>query len=113
MGARIGNILLGIWLMVLPSIFETGPSLANNNFIVGPLVITMAVVAIWEVNRSVRRVNTLLGAWQLLAAFIFPAPAQWLTLLQALAGLLIVLLSFIKGRTKSNYGGGWRFLFTG
>lgn len=111
MTGRLLNIILGLWLMAAPALWGYNRLLANNLYIVGPLVITVAVIALWEVNRGIRRINLLLGIWLIVAAFLFEAPAHWQTYLNAATGLAIALCSLLQGKIKGRYGGGWRSLF--
>lgn len=110
MWAAIINILLGLWLMISPYLFQFEKQATDNNYIVGPLVLTFAITALWEVNRSARFLNIPAGIWLAASPFILSfqsSSATWLTLL---AGVLITALSFVKGKIKGNYGGGWRSL---
>lgn len=110
MWAAVVNIILGVWIMLAPSLFEFEKKAADNNYIVGPLVITIAITAIWEVNRSARYFNLVAGVWLAASPFIlaFDSPAAiWNDLI---GGLLITMFSLIKGKIKGKYGGGWRSL---
>lgn len=98
--------------MASPEVLGFSRALSNNHYITGPLVVTFAVIALWEVNRGIRRMNSLLGIWLVIAAFLFPAPLVWQTALNAGTGALILICSLIKGKTSGRYGGGWRSLFS-
>ena len=111
MRAAIINILLGLWLMISPALLQFEKAAFNNNYIVGPLVLTCAVMALWEVNRSARYLNMAAGGWLVASPFILnfqSTNAIWTTVL---SGVLIAVLSFIKESIKGKYGGGWRSLF--
>ena len=111
MRAAIINILLGLWLTLSPSLLSFEKAAANNNYILGPLVITFAITAIWEVNRSVRFFNLLAGAWLVLSPFILGFESSIAILITITTGVLIMIFSLIKGTIKGNYGGGWKSLF--
>lgn len=111
MVARILNIILGLAVMVAPALFDYNQALANNNHIVGPLIITFAVIALWDINRQVRLANVVTGGWLIIAAFIFSAPATLYLILQAIAGALIIAFALVKGKEAHQYGGGWRSLW--
>ncbi len=70
MWAAIINILLGLWLMISPALLQFEKAAFNNNYIVGPLVLTCAVMALWEVNRSARYLNMAAGGWLVASPFI-------------------------------------------
>jgi len=111
MWAAIINILLGLWLMVSPALLQFEKAASDNNYIVGPLVLTFAITTLWEVNRSVRYFNIAAGAWLAVSPFILSfqaADAIWSTVI---SGVLIAAFSFVKGSIKGNYGGGWKSLF--
>ena len=110
LGAII-NIILGLWLMFSPDLLQFEKAAANNNHIVGPLVLTAAIIALWELNRSAQFLNTILGAWLAVSPFILGFPFSTAIWGVILPGILILLCSFIKGSIKMSYGGGWRSLY--
>lgn len=111
MVAAILNLLIGLVLFFLPSLFDMSEALSENVFIVAPLTIAFSIISMWEVNRSVRFFNVVTGAW--LAASVFVLPTQFLLprVVCGLAGVCIFLLALIPSKTKQNYGGGWMSLF--
>lgn len=111
MWAQAINMVLGIWVMASPAVLHYNQTVSNNNHIVGPLIITFAVVALWDINRNVRFVNVLLGVWLIASVFILPAQSYTSMLSNGVAGLAIVLFSLVKRKTNDAYGGGWRSLF--
>ena len=111
MWGAIINILLGLWLMISPGLLQFDKIASSNNYIVGPLVLTFAITALWEVNRSMRFFNVATGVWLIFSPLIVDiqsSVADWATVL---SGILITAFSFVKGNVKKNYGGGWRSLF--
>lgn len=110
MWAAIVNIIIGLFLMIVPALFRFEKAASDQYYIVAPVVITFAVTALWEVNRSARYFNIPFGAWLAISAFIFnfqSSEAKWVAVI---SGLVIVLLSMVKGKIKGSYGGGWRSL---
>jgi hypothetical protein len=110
MWAAIINVLLGLWLMISPDLLQFEDVASDNYYIVGPLVLTFAITSIWEVNRSVRFFNTAAGIWLIASPFILDFQSRDSTWVTLLTGFLITAFSFVKGRIKKNYGGGWRYL---
>jgi hypothetical protein len=111
MWGAIINILVGVWLMICPYLFQFQKTAADNCYIVGPVVITSAIIALWEINRSARYVNIMAGGWMVVSPLIldFQSSSEiWITII---SGFFIAALSFVKGKIKGNYGGGWRSLF--
>ena len=111
MWAQMINILLGLWVMISPALLNYNQTIANNNHIAGPLIITFAVVSLWEVNRNVRVMNIVTGAWMIASVFLLPADSTIALISNGIAGLLILIFSFVKRPTNDAYGGGWSSLF--
>ena len=97
--------------MISPYLLQFEKAASDNNYIAGPLVLTFAITAWWEVNRSARYFNVAAGAWLAVSPFILnfqAADAIWNSIV---SGILIAVFSFVKGTTKGKYGGGWKSLF--
>lgn len=109
MWPRIVSALLGIWLMVAPSVLHYEGIASISDHIAGPVVAATAIVAIWEITRPLRWLGILFGLWLLLAPafFHFPSPAL---VNSAVAGTALIILSFLGGRIGQTFGGGWREL---
>jgi short-subunit dehydrogenase len=111
MWAAIASVLVGLWLMTAPEYFLFEKIPANNHYIVGPLVITMAITSAWEFNRALRYFNLVAGIWMITAPVVLPhnsAEAIWSSVV---SGILLVMFSSMKGQVKGRYGGGWSILF--
>lgn len=111
MWAALINILLGLWLMIAPSVLPLERAASNNHYITGPLVITFAIVALWEVNHSARYLTLAAGAWLVFSPFVLgfeSSAAVWST---ETTGLLLAGFSLVKRKIKGSYGGGWLSLF--
>ena len=106
MWPRLINIAIGIWLMAAPAILRYDGLAADHDRIVGPIIASLACIAIWETTRGLRWLNLLIGAWMLLAPWVlsFPADATWNTML---AGAAVAGLSLVRGTLKHSFGGGW------
>jgi hypothetical protein len=111
MWAAIINIIIGLFVMIAPAAFHFDKTIADQYHIVGPIVITFAVMSLWEVNHSAHYFNIPAGLWLLIAPFLFHFQASTATWMAVICGLLIVMLSLVKRKVKGQYGGGWRSLF--
>lgn len=109
MWARIINIILGLLLMLTPAVWSLDKTASHNHYIVGPLVITFAIIALWEVNRNARWFNIVAGAWLIASPLILGLKGQIATM-DVFAGILIIVFSLFKGSITQRYGGGWRSL---
>src|SRR5688500_12075349 len=107
MWAAILNVLIGLWVIAAPDLFEFGKTPANTHYIVGPLVITIAVVSIWEVNRSFRYFNVLAGLWLAISAIFLSYESSSEIANSFVSGIFLILFSLVKGEKKHRYGGGW------
>jgi hypothetical protein len=111
MWTAILNIILGFWLMIAPSVFKMNQVTSDNNYIIGPLVITFSVISLWDINRKAIRANILLGIWLLVALFLFDFTKTIAFFSNGACGSFIILFSSIKRKALGKYGGGWKSLF--
>lgn len=107
----VASIILGLWLMFSRLIFGTEPPMADSDHLVGALIITVAVVAMAEVARSLRFINIGLGLWLVIAPwFIYGATitASWTAVL---VGIMVIAFSFPRGKISKEHYGSWdRFI---
>ncbi|MDQ3845474.1 MAG: hypothetical protein M3342_15920, partial [Bacteroidota bacterium] len=101
----------GLWLMISPSVLGMSQPAANNNHIAGPLVITFAVIALWEINRNVIKVNMVIGAWLIIALFVIDFHSTSTIISNLVSAIVLILLALVKREVKQHYGGGWISLF--
>ena len=111
MWAAIINIIIGLWITVSPEQHGYRDVESTSFLITGPLVVTAAVISIWEVNRSARWFNVVAGSWLVISSFILSFDSSHAFWNSIISGLLIVSFSFFKGNTKQQTGGGWASLF--
>ncbi len=103
-------IVLGAYSMLSPYLFSIKGTLATAGYIIGPFMITFAVVSMVEVYRALRYVNGLLGIFLILAALIWTelnVVANWNI---ALVGVLSFALSWRKGIIRERYGSWERYI---
>jgi hypothetical protein len=112
MWARLINCGIGIWLMAAPAVLGYGGTAAVNDRVVGPVVASVACIALWEVTRPLRRLGLPLGLWLLVAPFVLGFPRDAM-LNSVLSGMAIAGLSMVRGRRTHAFGGGWRTLLPG
>jgi len=112
MWTHLLTALAGIWLMASPGVLDYGDPARANDRIIGPIVASMAIIAIWEISRPLRWVNVVLGAWLLIAPWLLehPPDARWNSLA---AGTLVLAFSLVKGKRTHQVGGGWSALWKG
>ena len=110
MWAQAINIFLGLAVMILPGLLGFTEAESNNNFIVGPLVATFALVATTDVGRNARLFNIPAGIWLMIGPLLlgFSTSAR---LADIFLGILIIIFSLFKGTVSQRFGGGWRSLW--
>jgi hypothetical protein len=110
--AQLLTALAGIWLMASPAVLVYADPARANDRIIGPIVASMATIAIWELTRPLRWVNVILGFWLLITPWLLghPADAHWNSLA---SGMLILACSLVKGKRTHHFGGGWSSLWKG
>ena len=104
--------LAGIWLMASPAVLDYADPARANDRIIGPIVASLAIIALWEIMRSLRWVNVILGAWLLIVPWLLghTSDARWNSLA---AGALVLGFSLAKGERTHPFGGGWSSLWRG
>ena len=111
MVSQIITALLGVWLMVAPSVLDfTGPARLSA-LIAGPLAASIGVIAIFEVTRPVRWLNVIIGVWLLIAPLIISHPAA-AVINSVMTGLSLGTAALRKGSIRGQYGGGWSALWS-
>jgi hypothetical protein len=113
MWARVINILIGLWLIASPAVLQMDKIAANNLRVIGPLVVSFAFIAIWEVTRTLRWVNVALGAWLPLGSWVLGYASLVPTLNESLCGVIIIVLGLVKGKLTRDFGSGWAQLWRG
>lgn len=100
---------VGVVVMALPELLDLGGRLAELDWIVGPIIISIAIISAAEVTRSLRWVNVI-SAIVLLAGGLIWGTQVSLLIHMALA-LALALLSVPRGPRRQSFGSGWRGLF--
>jgi short-subunit dehydrogenase len=111
MWTAIISTLIGIWIMLSPELFHFENPAADNHFIVGPIIVTAAVIAIWKVNRSVRYFFFIAGLWLMLSPLVLGYTMSEAFLNSVGSGILLIVFSNMKGKIDHSLGGGWKVLF--
>ena len=107
MWAQVINALLGLWLMAAPAVLGADKTIANNDHIVGPLIASFAIISWWEATRVVRLYNVPLGLWLLVAPWVLGYDNTAAIVNDMLVGVVVIGLSFVKGKVEGKFGGGW------
>ena len=109
--AQIINALLGIWLMASPGLLGYSGTGRINDLIVGPIIATFAIIAVWEVTRAVGRANVALGAWLVIAPWMLGYEENIIaTANEFVVGITIFALAMTRAKSGAKLNGGWRSL---
>jgi hypothetical protein len=104
-------ILLGLWIMASSDVMGyEGPERLNNH-VIGPLVVSAAIIALAETTRAVRWVNVVLGCWLVLAPVLLHYEPLHIGVRSGVLGIAIAGLSWFPGGRRSTQGGGWSALW--
>lgn len=102
---------LGLWIMASPDVMGyEGPERLNNH-IVGPLVVSMGIIALAETTRAARWVNVVLGCWLVLAPVLLRYEPLHVGARSVVLGMAIAGLSWLPAERRSSQGGGWSVLW--
>jgi hypothetical protein len=91
--ARVGNLVLGGWLLVSAFAWPHAPAQRVNAAIVGLLVFASALAAV--TSAQMRHANTALGAWLFVSTLALPGPAtgtEWNNVVVAAAIFCLSLI---------------------
>lgn len=95
---------IGVVLMSSRLLFDTAGAAADNDHLIGSLVVTFSIMALAEVARPLRFANAAFGAWMLAAPWLLEGYWGAGTPVAILAGLLLIALSLPRGAIVSHYG---------
>lgn len=84
--------------------------MANSDHLIGSLVVTFSVMAMAEVAWPVRFINIAFGAWLVAAPWVLSGASTSGTWTSVAAGLLLIGLSFPRGRVLQRFGSLDRYL---
>ena len=110
MWSKIVCIVAGIWLMASTALMQLSDAMEKANFIAGPLVLTFAVISLWEINSAVNKANAAIGAWLIVQPFILGGASTAATICSIATGIVLIVAALLTPKSKGAYGGGWRSL---
>ena len=103
---------LGLWLMAAPALLGYGADPAGAAIahrIVGPMLVSVGVVASAGMMRGVRWLALPLGAVLLISPWLSGYGTTPLVV-GGVTGLLAILLGCVHGAVRDRHGGGWSSL---
>lgn len=112
MVARFVSCIIGVWLMAAPALLDyRGPATVNDR-ICGPLIVSFAIIAMWEVTRSLRWLNAIFGFWLMLAPLVLHYITWRSAFNNLLCAFILLVCALVPGKRTHRFGGGWASLFS-
>ncbi|AGB33998.1 Vitamin K epoxide reductase [Natrinema pellirubrum DSM 15624] len=105
----LGAMVLGVWLMLSPTIFGTTGLMADSSHIVGSLIVSFTVIATGEPARAVRFLNVPLAGWIIAVPWLLSGVPMIAAVNAVVAGVLVILLSVPRGPIVDRYDGWERY----
>lgn len=99
----------GAFVMATPSLFGYSGAAADVDHVIGPLAVSIGIMAASQILRAMRWMNVPLGIALLASLILTPRPGggSWAI---AVAGLILVTAAFRRGEIDVEFGGGWASL---
>jgi hypothetical protein len=95
---------IGVALMCTRFLLGTSDDAANNDHLIGSLVITFSIMAMGEVARPLRFVNIGFGAWLIASPWLVDGYSGVAAAASVLLGALLIWLALPLGRIEGRYG---------
>ena len=99
-----GCIGIGVALMFTRVLFDATGQAADNDHLIGALVVTFSVMALAEMARPLRYANALFGAWLLAAPSVLEGYTASGGAASVIGGLLLIGLALPRGPIRNRYG---------
>lgn len=105
----IVHIIIGLGLMAMPSLLGMDGVAADSNHICGPIIATLGIIALWDVNKAAIKANIIVAIWLILAP-LFIEHSTVTAAINVVAGIVVAISSAKKRKDQHSYGGGWKSL---
>jgi uncharacterized membrane protein len=98
------SALVGVWLMISPSLFGMSHVVSDNNEALGALVVAVSIITMAEVVRKFRFLILLFGLWIIAFPWIIFGNIYNIVWNNLIAGAFLILLSIPRGKILNHYG---------
>ncbi|HWO43057.1 MAG TPA: hypothetical protein VNO43_14750 [Candidatus Eisenbacteria bacterium] len=98
--------------MASPAVFGHEGIGRTTELIIGPLATTFAIIALWEVTRSVGKVNIILGLWLMIGPVVSLGYGHIAPVINDfVVGVTMIALARTRVSVEGRFGGGWSSLW--
>jgi hypothetical protein len=98
------STVLGLWLMVTPTLLGSTKPIADLNHLGGALMVTVSVITMGEVMRAGRYLNVLLGLMVAGLPWVLHGSTAAGQINDLMVGLVVAALAIPRGPQKEQYG---------
>jgi len=105
-GARIANIILGVWLFISAFIWPHSQAQLTNTWIVGLAIIAIALIAL--AAPPVKYLNTALAVWLFISVWVLRGGVPGTQWNNAIVAILVFLFSLVPEGMTTARGPGYR-----
>ena len=99
----IVQAIVGVWLMVRPSILPFNIESANCDHWMGAIIVTVAAVAAAEVTRTARFVNVIAGVMVLILTLVFSSESTAVLISGIASSVILIIASIPRGVIIERY----------
>ena len=103
--------LLGSWVMFAPTLFNTQGAASDGLHLLGALIVTFAIVAMSQVARPLRFMNTIFGGILAVVVWFLEGGNLFYQVNATVTGLFLVYFSWGLGKIKDRYGSYDRIIY--
>ena len=96
--------LIGVWLLFADKLLGLTGLAAKNADVVGALLVTISIISWAEVIRAARFINIIIVLWFALAPWVLPGSTTFDIWHSSILAIVVIVLSFFRGRIKEHYG---------
>ncbi|WP_375600396.1 NAD-dependent epimerase/dehydratase family protein [Devosia sp. Naph2] len=98
---------IGVLLMFSRVVVANSGAMAGSDHVVGAMVVTIAIIATAEVARALRLLIIPFGLWLIIAPWVLPGASAAGTWMSVVLGLVLVALSFRRGKRSREHYASW------
>lgn len=99
--------ILGLWMMTAPDLLGLEKPAADNGHIVGPLIVSLSLIAMSESTRNARLLNLPIAVWMLAAPLVLRYEGDLSLMNEYAVAIALFFLLLVKPKRRYRFAGGW------